>query len=152
MTDAVRRKQWVANHLNEVVDGEEGLSLQPVLPEATHSYWVYGFHVDAATVGATAAQFADALQAEGVPANSPYMVYPVNKYPVMAQQRAYGTSDFSYASEEAAAIDYDSISLPGSDKFLETAVVMPMNPSYSDQDAADFSTAIKKVADYYRSK
>jgi len=30
--------------------------------------------------------------------------------------------------------------------------VMPMNPSYSDQDAADFSTAIKKVADYYRSR
>ena len=81
VTDAVGRKQWVANHLNEVVDGEEGLSLQPVLPEARHSYWAYGFHVDAALMGASATQFAAALQAEGVPANSPYMIYPVYKYP-----------------------------------------------------------------------
>ena len=80
------------------------------------------------------------------------MVYPVYKYPVMAQQRAYGTADFSYAGEEAAAMDYGSMSLPGGESFLETAVVMPMNPSYTDQDAADFSTAIKKVSDYYRSK
>ena len=152
VTDAVRRKQWVANHLNEVVDGEAGLSLQPVLPEATHSYWVYGFHVDAAEMGATAEQFAEALQAEGVPANSPYMVYPIYKYPVMAQQRAYGTADFSYAGEKAAAMDYGSMSLPGGERFLETAVVMPMSPSYTDQDVDDFSTAIKKVGDYYRSK
>ena len=152
VTDAVRKKQWVANHLNEVVDGTEGLSLQPVLPEAAHSYWTYGFQVDAATTGASAAQFAEALQAEGVPANAPYMVYPVYKYPVMAKQRAYGTSDFSYAGEAAAAIDYGAISLSGSEGFLETTVVMPMNPSYTEQDVADFSTAIKKVSDFYRSK
>ena len=152
VTDAVRRKQWVANHLNEVVDGTEGLSLQPVLPQATHSYWAYGFHVDAAATGVSAAQFAAALQAEGVPANAPYMINPVYKYPVMAQQRAYGTSDFSYAGEKAAAIDYGAMSLQGSEDFLDTTVVMPMNPSYTERDVADFSTAIKKVSDYYRSK
>ena len=152
VTDAVRRKQWVANHLNEVVDGEEGLSLQPVLPEARHSYWAYGFHVDAALLGASATQFAAALQAEGVPANAPYMVNPIYKYPVMAKQRAYGTSDFSWASAAAAATDYGSMSLQGSENFLETTVVMPMNRSYTEQDVADFSTAIKKVSDYYRSK
>ena len=44
------------------------------------------------------------------------------------------------------------MSLQGSENFLETTVVMPMNPSYTEQDVADFSTAIKKVSDYYRSK
>ena len=149
--DAVRHKQWVASHLNEVIDGEEGLSLQTVLPEARHSYWAYGFHVDAEVIGVSATQFADALQAEGVPANAPYMVYPIYQYPVMAQQRAYGTSNFSWASEAAANLDYSSLSLPRSEQFLSTTVIMPMNPSYTEQDVADFSTAIRKVSEHYRS-
>jgi dTDP-4-amino-4,6-dideoxygalactose transaminase len=149
--EAVRKKQWVANQLSEVVASEPGLSLQAVLPEARHSYWVYAFHMDPKAFRVPAKQFAAALQAEGVPANSPYLVYPIYKYPALAQRRTYGTSGFSWTYPEMGRdIDYGALSLPGSERFLETAIVMPMNPSYSEQDVENFGIAIKKVADYYR--
>lgn len=153
VSTAVAKKQWVANQLNEVIQSEAGLSPQLVVPGAHHSYWVYGFHVDAAVVGTTAKQFAAALQAEGVPANSPYLVYPISKYPALAERRTYGTSGFPWSYPDVAReIDYGALSLPGSEKFLETAVVIPMNPSYTERDTEDFGTAIKKVAEYYRGK
>ncbi|MBV7332547.1 DegT/DnrJ/EryC1/StrS family aminotransferase [Chloroflexi bacterium TSY] len=151
--EAVRRKQWAANQLNEVIESEEGLSMQTVLPEATHSYWAYGFHMDAATFGVSAKQFAEALQAEGVPANSPYLVYPMYKYPVLAERRTYGTSGFPWTNAQVGReLDYGSLSLAGSEKFLETTITLPMNPSYTAQDVEDFGVAIKKVGDYYRAK
>ncbi len=150
---AVAKKQWVANQLSEVVSSEPGLSLQTVLPAARHSYWVYAFHMDPTRFRVPANQFAAALQAEGVPANAPYLVYPIYKYPALAQKRTYGTSGFPWTYPIVARdIDYGSLSLPGSERFLETAIVMPMNPSYSAQDVENFGIGICKVAEHYRVK
>jgi perosamine synthetase len=151
--EAVRRKQWAANQLNEVINSEEGMSPQAVLPDARHSYWVYGFHIDPAVFGVSVKQFAAALQAEGVPANGPYLECPIYKYPAFADKHLYGTSRFPWAHPEIARdIDYGAISLPGSEQFLATTVVIPMNPSYTEKDVEDFSIAIKKVGDYYRKR
>ncbi len=71
----------------------------------------------------------------------------------MAQRRTYGTSGFPWAYPDVARdIDYGALSLPGSERFLETAVVVPMNPSYTEQDVENFGLAIRKVAEYYRVK
>jgi perosamine synthetase len=149
--EAVRRKQWVANQLNEVVSSEDGLSLQTVLPDARHSYWVYAFHLDPEAFSVSGQRFAAALQAEGIPANSPYLIYPIYKYPALAQQRTYGTSQFPWSNTQIGRnIDYGSLSLPGSERFLETAVVIPMNPSYNEKDVVDFGLALRKVAHHYR--
>ena len=150
---AVAKKQWAANQLNEVISSEPGLSLQTVLPEARHSYWVYGFHMDSTRFRVSADQFAAALQAEGVPVNVPYMVYPIYKYPALAEKRTYGTSGFPWTYPDVARdIDYGSLSLPGSERFLETTIVMLMNPSYSTQDVEQFGIAVRKVAEHYRVK
>lgn len=149
----VAKKQWAANQLSEVISSEPGLSLQTVLPEARHSYWVYGFHMDPTRFRVPAEQFAAALQAEGVPANAPYLAYPIYKYPALAQKRTYGTSGFPWTSPDLARdIDYGSLSLPGSERFLETTIVIPMNPSYTEQDVEHFGIAIRKVAEHYRVK
>jgi dTDP-4-amino-4,6-dideoxygalactose transaminase len=151
VSDAVAKKQWAANQLNEVVTSEAGLAPQTVLPNARHSYWVYGFHMDPTMFRVPAKHFAAALQAEGVPANSPYLVYPIYKYPALAQRRTYGTSGFPWSDPNVAReIDYGSLSLPGAERFLETAIVIPMNPSYTAEDVENFGTAIKKVAEHYR--
>jgi dTDP-4-amino-4,6-dideoxygalactose transaminase len=150
--EAVRKKQWVANQLNKVVSNEEGLSPQAVLSEAHHSYWVYAFHMDPEMFRVPAKQFAAALQAEGVPANSPYLVYPIYKYPALAQRHTYGTSGFPFDGTVGREIDYGSLSLPGSERFLQTAIVIPMNPSYTAQDTENFGIAISKVANHYRIK
>ena len=150
---AVAKKQWAANQLNEVISSEPGLSLQTVLPEARHSYWAYGFHMDSTRFRVPADQFAAALQAEGVPVNVPYMVYPIYKYPALAEKRTYGTSGFPWTYPDVARdIDYGSLSLPGSERFLETTIVMSMNPSYSTQDVEQFGIAVRKVAEHYRVK
>lgn len=150
--EAVKKKVWAATHLNEVVDGEDGMRLQDVLPEARHSYWLYGFHIDPAVFGVPVSTFAEALSAEGVPANGPYLAYPIYKYPVMAQQRTFGTSGFPLRGDVGRQIDYNALSLPGSERFLETTVTIMMTPSYTEEDIEDFGTAIKKVGDYYRAK
>jgi dTDP-4-amino-4,6-dideoxygalactose transaminase len=148
---AVAKKQWAANQLNEVVASEPGLSMQTVLPDARHSYWVFAFHMEPTAFRVPAKQFAAALQAEGMPANSPYLVYPIYKYPALAQRHTYGTSGFPWAYPNVARdIDYGSLSLVGSERFLETAIVVPMNPSYTEQDVENFGIAIRKVAEHYR--
>jgi hypothetical protein len=50
----------------------------------------------------------------------------------------------------ARDIDYGSLALVGSERFLETAIVVPMNPSYTEQDVENFGIAIRKVAEHYR--
>jgi dTDP-4-amino-4,6-dideoxygalactose transaminase len=107
--------------------------------------------MDPAQFRVPAKQFARALQAEGVPANSPYLVYPIYKYPALAERRTFGTSGFPWNYPNVARdIDYGALSLPQSERFLETAIVIPMNPSYTEQDVENFGTAIKKVAEHYR--
>lgn len=148
---AVKKKQAAAQKLNDVINNEAGLLPQTVHPEAKHSNWVYGFHINPAQFRVPAKQFAAALQAEGVPANSPYLPYPIYKYPALAQRKTYGTSGYPIGSPNGGRdIDYGALELPGSLRFLETAIVIPMNPSYSDQDINNFGIAIKKVADHYR--
>lgn len=150
---AVQKKITAAGRLNALVASQQGMRVQTVLPGGRHSYWAWGFHIDPAVFGVSAKEFAQALQAEGMPANSPYLEYPIYKYPALAQQHTYGTSRFPWSAPGICRdIDYGALALPGSEKFLETTISMGMNPSYTDKDIADFCAAIQKVGDYYRTK
>lgn len=148
---AVAKKQRAAAKLDALLANEEGITLTPVLPQATHSYWVYSFHIEPQVFGVSVRDFARALQAEGMPANGPYLEYPIYKYPALAEKRTYGTSRFPWSAADIARdIDYASIHLPGTERFLETTMLMLMNPSFTDEDIEGFGQAVKKVAGYYR--
>ena len=148
--EVVRRKRAAAAYLNEVVSRQEGLRVTPVQPGAKHAYWVYGFQIDPSVIRVPVADFARALQAEGVPVNAPYLEKPIYQYPALAEPHLYGESRFPWTLPGAAEVDFANLHLPGVETFLATTAVLTMNPSFTQAHVQHFGDAIQKVAARYR--
>jgi perosamine synthetase len=149
----VDKKRRAAQCLDQLIGGEEGITLPPVHPHAEHSYWVYSFMIDPDVFGVSVRDFAGALRAEGMPANGPYLEYPISKYPALTGKVTYGTSQFPWgAAGVARDIDYANLQLPGAERFLETTILMLMNQSFTDEHIEGFGEAVRKVARTYRDR
>jgi dTDP-4-amino-4,6-dideoxygalactose transaminase len=149
----VDKKRRAAQCLDELIGGEEGITLPPVHPNAQHSYWVYSFAIDPDVFGVSVRDFARALQAEGMPANGPYLEYPISKDPALTDKVTYGKSHFPWGDHGLARdIDYANWPLPGADRFLERTILMLMNQSFTDENLEGFGTAVRKVASTYRDR
>jgi dTDP-4-amino-4,6-dideoxygalactose transaminase len=104
--------------------------LPKVLEGCKSSYWFYILRIDAAQAGVDAQGFADALQAEGIPAGKGYIPTCVYEYPLFKGAYPKGLC-------------------PVAEEILETSVKLPVSEFWTDRDAADVAAAVRKVAAYY---
>ena len=103
-------------------------------------------------LGVSCEQFVKAVQAEGVElCNGPYLKgKPLNKYPVFADERTYGTSRYPFVDENGnRRVDYESLKLPVIDRELPKVGWITFRSGFTEEEVRDIGTAMRKVALHY---
>ena len=150
--DATRVRRQTAAILDEVVPHLPGFKIQKVHPEDRSAYYTYAYTVDEAESGVSSDQFAEAVQAEGIPdCHGPYIQgRPLYRYPIFAEEDTYGQSRYPFVDEQGQRrIDYSTLHLPHIERDLPKTGFILFRNSYTEQDAKDIAAAMRKVALYY---
>ncbi len=140
------RRNW-CDRLTKRLANFPGLLLPKTTEGCEPSYWFYMMRVEPKTLGATADEFAKALQAEKLPAAAHYIQRPVYKYPLFLNHSAFDHGEHPYK-----AVDYSSVKCPVAEEILDTCVVVAVNEGYTDQDLDETVKGFERVVHWFQSK
>jgi perosamine synthetase len=119
-----------------------GVRVPRALPETKSSYWILHFFAES---GLDPTRLAAALQAEGIPVTAKY-VTPLYTWPVLQDRKTYGNSGFPFDSPYTnRPFDYRPGLCPVFERVREQLLLLPMDEQWTEADAADVATAIRKV-------
>ncbi|MCL2298599.1 MAG: DegT/DnrJ/EryC1/StrS family aminotransferase, partial [Firmicutes bacterium] len=124
------RRSEIGERITREIAGLPGIHPPGVLEGCRSSYWFYMLRIDKARAGVDARSFADALQAEGIPAGKGYIPTCVYEYPLFRGAYPKGLC-------------------PVAEEILDTSVKFSVSEFWTDGDVDEIIEAIKKVAVYY---
>jgi len=140
LADVVSARRATASVLTTALDELAGLEAAPA--DGT-SYWQFPVFIDPQLAGGDAARYADALRAEGIPANGGYITRPLYLTPALAEQRTYGTSGLPLTG---AWQSFTPGLCPATEELIGSRLlVIQWNENYLSDDVEDIATAIRKV-------
>ena len=141
----VARRRRTGIRLGEAIADLAGV-VTPPQPERC-SFWFYPLVLDADVTGATIAEWAAALTAEGMPATAGYIPRPLYLAPVLAERKTYGTSGYPLSVPPAREVPKYAPGLcPIAERMLaETVISLGWNENYTDQHVTNIIAAIRKV-------
>ena len=151
VSDVVARRRKNGELLTSLLEGVPNIRPQKVLPDCHGSYWLYGITANA-DAPFTAAQFAEAYRAEGLPASPSYIGKPIFLCSeAIAEQRTFGGTSHPWDHPNARkGIRYTEGLCPKTEDILDRMVTLSMSEWYGEEDIQDMATALRKVAENYR--
>ncbi len=148
----VLRRRETAHRLYDNLKTIKGIIPITILPESQSSWWIFSFYIDPKTLHVTPAEFAQALNAEGIPCNCGYIPMPLFEYPVIRDRKTFGSSGLPWTLPQSRQnIVYNRDNYPGTVKALSELIVISWCEGITKEDADDVCQAIKKLAKYYSS-
>jgi perosamine synthetase len=147
----VARRRRNGELLTTLLEGVPNICPQKVLPDCHGSYWLYGLTTNP-DAPFTAAQFAEAYRAEGLPASPSYIGKPIFLCSeAIAEQRTFGGTAHPWDHPNARkGISYTEGLCPKTEDLLNRMVTLPLAEWYGEEDIRDMATALRKVAEQYR--
>ena len=153
--DYIARRRAAGAVLEDILWEVPGITPQKkASPDDRSGFYVHGFSYDEDEVGVSLEQFTKACQAEGVPAGGPYLGgMGLYRYPIFAEERTYGNSRYPFVDEQGnRRVDYNALHLPVLEEELPRTLTVGGNSSFTEDDARDIATAIRKVALHYSAR
>jgi len=153
--EATAARRRAAEILDEALYELPGIHPQVIREGNRSSYYVYGYRIDEDEAGVSTEQFSTAVKAEGIPdCNGAYIRgMPLYKYPLFAEELTYGDSRYPFVDEHGERrVDYNSTHLPNIEQYLPTTGTVLFRNTYTEEDANDIATAMRKVALHYAAK
>jgi len=148
----VAKRRETAQRLYENLESLEGIIPITILPDSASSWWIFSFYIDSKLLLMTPGEFAQALNAEGIPCNCGYIPMPLFEYPVIKDRKTFGSSGLPWTLPQARKnIAYNRESFPGTIKALSELIVISWCEGIANEDADDVFQAIKKLVSYYSS-
>lgn len=149
--DVVARRRRNGEMLTSLLGDVPNIRPQRVLPDCHASYWLYGLTVNP-DAPFTAAQFAEAYQAEGLPASPSYIGKPIFLCSqAISEQRTFGGSSHPWDHPNARkGIQYTEGLCPRTEDLLNRMITLPLAEWYGEEDIQDMAAALRKVAIHYR--
>ena len=146
LDETMRARERVAEILDEMVFELPGFRRPKVREGDRTSYYFYGFRIVEEEMGVSYAQFAEALNAEGIACKTE-PILPLYKYPVFAEGNTYGESHYPFVDEQGnRRIDYKSMHLPVIERELPGIGLVMSRSTDTEEDARDIGNGIRKVA------
>lgn len=141
----VERRRQTAALLNDRIRDVPGLIAYEVPADRTHTYWMYGFNVDADRLTVGTAEIAAQLKEAGIPCGqSKYYVLPA-AVPFLADNVAKGQYPFS-TPPASRAIDYDAERIcPNAVRFMDSWIRWNWTEKYTDGDVEKMAAIIRDV-------
>jgi dTDP-4-amino-4,6-dideoxygalactose transaminase len=141
---AQRRKY--GDRLTQGISGLPGILPHRITAGGECTYWFYMFRIDESVLGCTRDEFSRALAAEGIPNSRGYIPHVVYMQPLFQNKQAYLNSRFPFELSDA---QYEEGLCPDAERVLRTAIQLPMNEFFTEQDIEEMIAGIRKVAQYY---
>lgn len=138
-----RRRQW-CTELSARLAQTPGLNLPEPTSGCNPSWWFYLLRVKPDELNADADQFTAALQAEGIRCSAHYIGQPIYRYPLFTSHSAFERGSHPYAAR-----DYTQESCPVTEDILETAIMLPVNESFTATDCKEIACGVQRVAQWY---
>lgn len=151
----LERRHKLGARLDEHLRRIPGVQPQRIPPGCRHSYFLYLFRLDTAALGCSVDEFAQALQAEGVPAKARLITggRPVYLYDIFQRRSAFPGSAYPFRSLDTGA---DRVYRPGDCPVAEAAfsewLTLEMAEHYTETDIDEFALGIGKVAYHFRKR
>ena len=150
LPEIVKKRQHYAAALRSALGKVEGFTLLEELPGGKGSYWFVQSHLDLAAFSTDRTGIAKALAAEGLnlwpalsPARTLYECSAIKNgtmYPLNRTGRADFLKDRKYSPK-----DY-----PVAERLADSVMAFLCSEFYTEQDAKETATGIKKVLEYYK--
>jgi perosamine synthetase len=144
----IRLGRRLDEHLREI----PGVTPQHTPPGCVHSYFLYLFRLDTSRLRCTAEEFAQALQAEGVPAKARLITggRPVYLYDIFQRRSAFPGSQYPFVSlDTGASRVYRAGDCPVAEAAFSQWLTLDMAENYTETDIDEFALGIGKVAYHY---
>ncbi|AIJ26233.1 MULTISPECIES: DegT/DnrJ/EryC1/StrS family aminotransferase [Amycolatopsis] len=145
LAGVVASRRENARRLADALTGLPGV--HPPTGIDRHAVWLFPVVLDPAIAGGTNAEWAGALEAEGIPVSAGYLSRPVYGYPVLAERNLYGGSGFPLTSPPASRDrHYPDGLCPNAEELIRrTLLVVHWNEAYTESDVDDIAAAFRKV-------
>lgn len=149
--------EWICSNRNKYGEGlTEGIKDLPgILPHkitdgGKSSYWFYMLRINEKEAGFSREEFSEALTAEGIPNGIGYIATCVYETEIFKNKSAYPGTDCPFGCKYYGKdIEYYKGMCPEAENILETAITIPVNEFFTEQDLKDTIEAIRKVSNYY---
>lgn len=143
------RRNTIGERIREGLEGLAGVVPHRITPGGECTYWFYMMRLNLAELTCTREEFCRALEAEGIPNRAGYIPQVVYMQPLFQHRQAYADSHFPF---DLTDVRYPKGLCPVAEEILETAVQIPLNEFYTDQDADDIVQAVRKAAEFYQKR
>ena len=145
------RRSALGTRLSEGICDLPGIQIPYVAEGCRSSYWFYMLRIDREQAGVGRQRFCEALRAEGVPCDPGYIPQVVYASALFQQQTAFASTQLPFVSPTYdGRPDYAPGACPEAERILETAVRLPINEFFTDEDVDETIAAIRKVSEWYR--
>jgi perosamine synthetase len=141
------RRNQLGNAINEGLQDLTALTTMKIAQGDRCTYWFYMFRLIEEQLTCSREEFCAALSAEGITNRMGYIPDVVYMQPMFQNKQAYLDSHFPF---ELSEVSYERGSCPHAEEILLTAVQVPINEFYTDQDIEETIAAIRKVVHYYQ--
>ncbi len=139
----VERRMALGDHLNSLLSDLENVKGPPRSADAEHSYWLYPLRL----AEHSAERFAEALQAEGIPAGAGYIGKPIYLCAAsLRDKETLGSSHWPFDDARSRKINYMEGMCPRTEQFLKHVVTLSLHEHMTKRDMEDYAEAIRKVA------
>lgn len=141
----VEQRQKTAAMLTERIREIPGLRAYEVPADRTHTYWMYGFHVEEERLAVGTAEIAAQLKEAGIPCGqSKYYVLPA-AVPFLAEKAAKGVYPFS-TPPASRQIDYEAKRIcPNAVRFMDNWIRWNWTEKYTEDDVEKMAAIIRNV-------
>jgi len=141
----VRKRNALGDRLSRGLKGIPGVRPHGVRPGAFCSYWFYLILLDSERLGVSAAEFARAMNAEGIPGNAGYVPPVYLAYPYLRNHTAFHHSTWPFPKGRRAP-DYRPGLCPNAETVVANSFFFPINQWLSPREIRDTVRAVKKLA------
>lgn len=140
-------RHMLGERLTRGIEGVPGIHPHKITEGGYATYWFYMLTLDLDQLTCTREEFSKALAAEGIPNQAGYIPQVVYMNPLFQHREAYLGSQFPF---DLTGIKYEEGLCPNAENILKTAIRMPINEFFTEEDIDDVIAGIRKVAAWYQ--
>jgi dTDP-4-amino-4,6-dideoxygalactose transaminase len=146
--DIVASRNRLGTKLNALLTGVPGIRPQTVPEGLKHAYFLYLFRLDLELLGCSSRDFAQALEAEGIPSEAHQITggRPVYLYDIFQNRSAFPATTYPFDRT------YSRGDCPVAEAAFDRWITMNIYEHYTDTDIEEIAFGISKVAHHFTSR
>jgi dTDP-4-amino-4,6-dideoxygalactose transaminase len=143
----VHQRMAMAERMNSLLVGIEGIEIPFVHPGDVHTFWKYCIGVDSKVIPGGSPALGAALKGWEIPTAPRYIQKPAFQCEIFREQRTFGTSRFPFTLARPEAVDYTPERFPGTFAGLERVLVLPWNECYQSEHVDYIAASIREAVE-----